>query len=115
MTALRQNATAQPATEKGTHTALAVAANAPDALPSSSIQTHPAWPLIAHLPTLLAVAVPLCGLRVRDLLGLQPGQIVRTAWNSSEDAPLCIGLLQLGWGELDVLNGNIAFRITRLT
>jgi len=81
---------------------------------ATSLDSHPAWPVIASFPTLLAVAIPLRELRVRDLLALCPGQIVTTPWNLTDDLPLATGPLRLAWGELDVLNGNIALRITRL-
>jgi hypothetical protein len=81
---------------------------------SDSVESHPAWPAISCFPTLLAVAIPLCGLRVRDLIALRPGQIAGTTWNFTDDVPLATGSLQLAWGEFDVLNGNIAFRLTRL-
>ena len=79
-----------------------------------SLESHPAWPVISSFPVLLSVAVPLRELRVRDLIAIRPGQIVSTAWNLTDDLPLATGPLQLAWGELDVLNGNIAFRLTRL-
>ena len=81
---------------------------------AASLESHPAWSVISSLPTLLAVAIPLRELRVRDLIALCPGQIVTTAWNLTDDMPLATGPIQLAWGELDVLNGNIALRITRL-
>lgn len=80
-----------------------------------SLESHPAWPVISSFPTLLAVAIPLRELRVRDLIAIRPGQIFTTAWNLTDDLPLATGPLRLAWGELDVLNGNIALRITRLS
>jgi len=112
MRPLAQNAIALPAAEKGTAaTGLMVVASPFD---TPAMESHPAWPILSQLPTLLSVAIPLQGLRVRDLLALQPGQLVHTARNYGEDAPLAVGPLQIAWGEFDVLNGNIALRITRL-
>lgn len=81
---------------------------------SDSLESHPAWPAISAFPTLLGVAIPAHELRVRDLLVLRPGQLIVTAWNCTDAVPLAVGPLRLAWGEFDVLNEKIAFRLTRL-
>jgi flagellar motor switch protein FliN/FliY len=109
---MKQNLIAQQASEKGTvATDLMVAATALD---TSAMESHPAWTVISQFPTALSVSIPLHNLRVRDLLHLQSGQIVRTSWNCGGDVPLSIGALQIAWGEFDLLNGDIALRIVRL-
>jgi hypothetical protein len=78
------------------------------------MEEHLAWPIIARLPVMLAVSIPLSGFRVSGLLGLRCGQIVVSAWKSSEDVPLKVGLLQIGWGEFEVVEQRMALRLTRL-
>ena len=78
------------------------------------LEEHLAWPMIARLPVLLAVGIPLRGFRVCDLLGLRCGQTIESTWTSSEDVPLKVGLVQLGWGEFEVVEQSMALRLTRL-
>ncbi len=86
-------------------------ANVPDASP---MEEHAAWPMIARLPVTLAVTIPLRGLRVRNLLSLRTGQTIESTWSATEDVPLKVGALQLGWGEFEVLEQEMALRLTRL-
>jgi hypothetical protein len=74
----------------------------------------PAWPMIARLPVMLAVTIPLRGFRVCDLLNLRPGQTVVSRWASTEDVPLKVGSVQLCWGEFEVVERQMALRLTRL-
>lgn len=87
------------------------------ALPGHSVrpmEENLAWPMIARLPVMLAVNIPLRGFTVSGLLGLRCGQIVVSAWKSSEDVPLKVGPLQIGWGEFEVVEQRMALRLTRL-
>lgn len=78
------------------------------------MEEHLAWPMIARLPVMLAVSIPLRGFKVSGLLGLRCGQIVVSTCKSSEDVPLKAGLLQIGWGEFEVVEQRMALRLTRL-
>jgi flagellar motor switch protein FliN/FliY len=78
------------------------------------MQEHPAWPMISRLPVILAVNIPLSGFKVSDLLGLQCGRTIESAWAATEEVPLKVGALQLSWGEFEVVNERIALRLTRL-
>ena len=51
---------------------------------------------------------------VRDLLALAAGQVIATAWSSGEDLPLAIEDVQLAWVEMEVVDQEMAIRITRL-
>jgi flagellar motor switch/type III secretory pathway protein FliN len=86
-------------------------ANLPGASP---MEEHAAWPMIARLPVTLAVTIPLRGLRVRNLLSLRTGQTIESTWAATEDVPLKVGALQLGWGEFEVVAQQMALRLTRL-
>jgi flagellar motor switch protein FliN/FliY len=60
------------------------------------------------------VALPVVRFCVRDLLALAVGQVIPTAWPSGEDLPLAIEEVQLAWVEMEVVDQEMAIRITRL-
>jgi hypothetical protein len=70
--------------------------------------------LAARLPVEVDVAVPLRDFRVRNLLALQPGVVVESQWGHGEDVPLGCGEVQLAWSEFEVVDTQLAVRLTRL-
>jgi flagellar motor switch/type III secretory pathway protein FliN len=77
--------------------------------------TEPAFTVrVMRLPVELDVAVPAQEFRVRNLLALEPGQVIGTHWAHSEDVPLASGDVQLAWTEFEVVDTQLAVRITRL-
>ncbi len=109
-------------TETGlmTHTAATVAANLERAktVPAMPwmrrIEEHTSWPVLSRLPLTMEAVISLSQFRVRDLLGLAEGQVFETAFPDTEDVPLKVGNVQLGWTEFEVLDQKIAVRLTRL-
>ncbi len=71
-------------------------------------------PPVAHLPVEIDVAIPVRGFRVRDLLTLGTGAVISTQWINGEDLPLQAGKVQLAWSEFEVVDTQLAVRITRL-
>jgi flagellar motor switch protein FliM len=69
---------------------------------------------VSRLPVELDVAVPVEGFRVRNLLALEAGQVIETQWANGEDVPLATGELQLAWSEFEVMDTQLAVRVTRL-
>jgi len=69
---------------------------------------------IARLPVELNVVVPVRNFRVRNLLALDPGQVVESYWSHGEDLPLTSGAVQLAWSEFEVVDTRLAVRVTRL-
>jgi flagellar motor switch protein FliN/FliY len=69
---------------------------------------------VARLPVMLGVGVPVREFRVRNLLALEPGQVIETQWAEGEDMPLASGAVQLAWSEFEVVDSQLAVRITRL-
>ena len=69
---------------------------------------------LARLPVELEVAVPVRDFRVRNLLALEPGQVIETQWAHGEDMPLASGEVQLAWSEFEVVDSQMAVRLTRL-
>lgn len=70
--------------------------------------------LMAQLPVELEVSLPIRQFRVRNLLALEPGQVIETRWGHAGDLPLAAGDVQLAWGEFEVVNSGLAVRLTRL-
>lgn len=70
--------------------------------------------LEARLPVGLDVTVPVRDFRVRNLLALEPGQVIETHWANGKDMPLVAGNVQLAWSEFEVVDEQLAVRVTRL-
>ena len=71
-------------------------------------------PAVARLPVEVDVAVPVGDFRVRHLLALEPGQVIESQWSGGDDTPLAAGNVQLAWTEFEVVDTQMAVRVTRL-
>jgi flagellar motor switch/type III secretory pathway protein FliN len=71
-------------------------------------------PRLAQLAVELDVAIPVRDFRVRNLLVLEPGQVIQTQWQQGEDMPLAARGTQLAWSEFEVVDSRLAVRVTRL-
>ena len=69
---------------------------------------------VARLPVELDVSVPVRNFRVRDLLALEPSQLIESDWGHGEDLPLAAGAVQLAWSEFEVIDTQLSVRVTRL-
>jgi flagellar motor switch/type III secretory pathway protein FliN len=69
---------------------------------------------ISRLPVALGVTVPVREFRMRQLLALAPGQVIETQWSHGDDLPLAAGEVQVAWGEFEVIETQLAVRVTRL-
>lgn len=69
---------------------------------------------IARLPVELDVAVPVRDFRLRNLLAMEPGQVIESPWIHGDDLPLSAGEVQLAWSEFEVIDTQLAVRVTRL-
>jgi flagellar motor switch/type III secretory pathway protein FliN len=111
---------APPARKAGQAPVAAKAAPAETALaplskpPVEEAQIKLAGPL-ARLPVELDVAVPVEEFRVRNLLALEPGQVIETRWVNGRDMPLATGEVRLAWCEFEVIDAQLAVRVTQLT
>jgi flagellar motor switch protein FliN/FliY len=70
---------------------------------------------VAKLRVEVEVGVPVRDFRVRNLLVLEPGVIVESQWKHGEDLPLAAGDVQLAWTEFEVMEGQLAARLTRIS
>jgi flagellar motor switch protein FliN/FliY len=66
------------------------------------------------LPVEVDVTVPVRDFRVRNLLALAKGQLIESQWGNGEDVPLSAGDVQLAWSEFEVIEAQLAVRVTRL-
>lgn len=71
-------------------------------------------PALARLPVELDVSIAVRNFRVRNLLALEPSQLIESAWGHGEDVPLAAGQVQLAWSEFEVIDAQLAVRLTRL-
>ena len=78
------------------------------------IDEHSSWPLLSQMTVLTSAAIPIAGFKIRDLVQLQPGQIVESAWAHTEDIPLKAARVQVAWSEFEVVDQNLMVRLTRL-
>jgi flagellar motor switch protein FliN/FliY len=78
------------------------------------IEEHPSWETLSEMRMKMRAEVPLSKFRVRDLLGLAEGQVFATLSPDTEDVPIRIGNVQLGWSEFEVVEQKMALRVTRL-
>ena len=70
---------------------------------------------VGRLPVELDVSVPVRNFRVRNLLTLELSQLIESGWGHGEDVPLAAGDVQLAWSEFEVVDTQLAVRVTRLT
>ena len=67
-----------------------------------------------RLPMQLDVMVKVHSFRVQDLLALEKGTVVETVHEHTQDVPVRCGGALLVWAEFEVLDQQLAVRITRL-
>jgi flagellar motor switch protein FliM len=87
---------------------------APQAPWMMRIEEHPSWETLAQLRVTIRAGSALNRFRVRDLLALTVGQVFESHSSATEDVPVKVGQVQLGWSEFEVLEQKMALRLTRL-
>jgi hypothetical protein len=80
----------------------------------SRIEEHPSWETFAQLRVTMRAGVALNRFKVLDLLSLKEGQVFESVSPDTEDVPLKVGQVQLGWSEFEIVDQRIALRLTRL-
>ena len=78
------------------------------------VHSEEAWARVADLPCEVSVLLPAPGLRVRDLLGIAPGFLVRTTAPVSADVPLQVNGQVIAWCEFEVVRDRLGVRLTEL-
>ena len=82
--------------------------------PPAAEESEPLSPAFRRLPVELDVMVPVRDFRVRNLLALEPGHVIESQWSNGDDLPLTAGAVSLAWTEFEVIDNQLAVRITRL-
>jgi flagellar motor switch protein FliM len=80
----------------------------------ANIEEHASWPVLRRLPMTLRARIPLHRFTVRGLVELKVGQVVESAWPAMDDVPLKVGAVHLSWCEFEVVDQQIAVRLTQL-
>lgn len=70
--------------------------------------------VVLPLPVTVSVGIPVRNFRVRNLLAMQAGTVLETQWGHGEDLPLASGDVSLAWTEFEVIDTQLAVRVTRL-
>ncbi len=70
--------------------------------------------VVLPLPVTVSVGIPVRNFRVRHLLAMQAGTVLETQWGHGEDLPLVSGDVSLAWTEFEVIDTQLAVRVTRL-
>jgi flagellar motor switch protein FliM len=80
----------------------------------SRIEEHPSWETLSQMRMTMRAQIPLYHFKVQNLLALKEGQVFESLSPNTDDVPLKFGRMQLGWGEFEVAEQQIALRVTRL-
>jgi flagellar motor switch/type III secretory pathway protein FliN len=78
------------------------------------IEEHPCWETLAQLRVTMRAGVALNRFKVKDLLAMKEGQVFESLSPATDDVPVRVGQMQLGWGEFEVLEQRMSLRLTRL-
>jgi flagellar motor switch protein FliM len=78
------------------------------------IEQHAAWMVLSRLSMPVSAEIPLTNFKVRNLLALDAGQVVQSAWSENEDVRVMAAGVQAGWSEFEVEEQKLLVRLTRL-
>ena len=78
------------------------------------IEEHPAWAVLAEVPERTVAYIPLLHFTVHHLLTLEKGKVFTSKVLTSDLVPMKIGSVRLVWGEFEMMNHNLALRVTKL-
>jgi flagellar motor switch/type III secretory pathway protein FliN len=77
-------------------------------------QAEERWKPVLGLRCELTVELPLPDFNIADLLKLRTGSVIDAHWRAGQDVPLRLNATLMGWGEFEVVAGNLAVRLTEL-
>ena len=70
------------------------------------------WGPMLELPCELTLDLLVPKFTVGDLLRLQPGAVLETAWANGNDVPVRVNGELIAWAEFEVLGNRLAVRLT---
>jgi flagellar motor switch/type III secretory pathway protein FliN len=87
-------------------------------LPSVSVpsdaEEDAQWKPVMELPCTLVADLPVPAFKIADLLKLRIGSVIDAGWHVGRDVPLRLNGLLIGWSEFEVVEKNLAVRLTEL-
>jgi flagellar motor switch/type III secretory pathway protein FliN len=101
---------AEPAAEAPAAEVALIPSTAQEAMPDEFSPESPVNRMLVEVD----VAVPVRNFRVRNLLALEQGAVIESQWKHEDDLPLSAPGVQLAWTEFDVVETQLAVRLTRL-
>jgi flagellar motor switch/type III secretory pathway protein FliN len=69
------------------------------------------WKPVLELGCELTVELPLPEFKIGDLLELRAGAVIDAHWRVGQDVPLHLNATLIGWGEFEMVSGNLAVRL----
>jgi len=79
-----------------------------------SLDEEAAWARLKGLVCQLSVEVRIPHFTVRNLLDLAPGSVLDTRYEEGSHLPVIVNGQIIAWGEFDVVDENLAVRLTEL-
>ena len=70
------------------------------------------WGPVLDLPCELTVDLRLPGFTIADLLKLRPGSVLDARWRLGREVPVRLNGTLIGWCEFEMVNQNLAVRLT---
>ena len=80
----------------------------------SALRCRDLWPEALELPCQLNVALEVPRFTVRDLLSLSVNSLVDTRRREGAHVPVLVNSVMVGWAEFDVIEGQLAVRMTEM-
>jgi flagellar motor switch/type III secretory pathway protein FliN len=72
------------------------------------------WPEVLELPCHLSVALEVPHFTIRDLLALDVNSLVDTGRHEGAHVPVLVNGVMVAWAEFDVIDGQLAVRMTEM-
>ena len=72
------------------------------------------WGVFELLPCLLSLEIPIPNFTVGSLLRLAPNDVINTQWLQGSDVPLRANGKVIGWTEFEVIDEQLAARLTQI-
>jgi flagellar motor switch protein FliN len=92
---------------------MAAAGTAPQPEAGPPAEPDP-WIHVLKLPCQLTLELPLPDFTVGTLMHLEPGTVIDSHWNVSDDLPLRVNGEVIAWSEFEVVANRLAVRLTEL-
>jgi flagellar motor switch protein FliN/FliY len=95
-----------------TNTSTALALGKSQAIVASAPPTE--WSAFLTLPCQISLEISVPGFTVATLLRLCPGEVINTHWLQGTDVPLHVNGKVVGWTEFEVIDDQLAVRLTQI-